>query len=85
MIKQAEVDEIIENLGNLEFTFHEKANQTRMIAGYEILEVIGQGAFGKVYLARKEDKHYAVKEVSYESKDPEKIYKEVSTLAKVGN
>jgi len=65
---------------------HEQANPSKPIksvAGYEIFDIVGQGAFGKVYLATKDGQNYAVKEVPFEARDPEKIYKEIKTLAKV--
>ena len=75
-----------ESLDSLEFAVHEQAHPSKPIksvAGYEISDIVGQGAFGKVYLATKEGQRFAVKEIPFEARDPDKIYKEIQTLAKV--
>jgi serine/threonine-protein kinase len=46
-----------------------------IIEGYEIIETLGTGAMSTVYLAKKDDNHFAVKELKSEfaSPDEEKI------------
>ena len=34
----------------------------RIIQGYEVVREIGRGAFGKVFLAKRDGKDYAIKE-----------------------
>ena len=55
----------------------------KTVGGYTLVEIIGQGAYGKVYLAEKEGYRYAVKEVTMIGHDPERILSEIKMLAKV--
>lgn len=55
----------------------------KTVGGYTLLEIIGQGAYGKVYAAEKEGQKFAVKEVTMIANDPDKIMSEIKTLAKV--
>lgn len=56
----------------------------RRIADYDLIEEIGQGAYGKVYLAEKNQKKYAVKIVKIESsREYEKNSKEIEILSRV--
>lgn len=56
----------------------------KRIADYDLIEEIGQGAYGKVYLAEKNDKKYAVKIVKIESsREYEKNSKEIEILSRV--
>lgn len=56
-----------------------------MVGGYTLIEVIGQGAYGKVFAAEKEGQKFAVKEVTLAGHDPEKIMSEIKMLAKVND
>lgn len=55
----------------------------KTVGGYTLNEVIGQGAYGKVFSGEKEGQKFAVKEVTMIGHDPEKIMSEIKMLAKV--
>jgi len=56
----------------------------KRVADYDLIEEIGQGAYGKVYLAIKNNKKYAVKIVKIESSvEYEKNSKEIEILSRV--
>lgn len=56
----------------------------KRIADYDLIEEIGQGAYGKVYLALKNEKKFAVKVVRIESSEEyEKNSKEIEILSRV--
>ncbi len=86
--KNSEAEVFKEALSSLEFTLHEQTHPPkplRSVSSYSFIEVIGQGAFGKVYLAQKDDYLYAVKEIPLNGQDPEKIYKEIRILARLSH
>ena len=56
----------------------------KRVADYDLIEEIGQGGYGKVYLATKNKKKYAVKIVKIQSKlEYEKNSKEIEILSRV--
>lgn len=78
---------MVENLSNFEFEHLETVqNYThlRKVGEYYLVEVIGQGAFGKVYLAMKNGQKYAIKELFIENRSGiEKVYKEIEILSEL--
>lgn len=86
MTQVSELAEFEESLSSLEFSLLEAASQSpdnRSVGGYILREPIGQGAYGKVYMAEKEGSKFAVKEVTMVGQEPDRIYKEIMTLSKV--
>jgi serine/threonine protein kinase len=58
----------------------------KRIADYDLIEEIGQGAYGKVYLSVKNNQKYAVKIVKIESNvEYEKNCKEIEILSRVNS
>lgn len=56
----------------------------KRIANYNLIEEIGRGAYGKVYLARKNGKEYAVKIIEIEKEqDYETNSKEIEILSRI--
>jgi hypothetical protein len=82
-LKGAEIEMMKDALENLEFSIIEAEagdNALKMVAGYRLVEVVGQGAYGKVYSAIKDGVKYAVKEIPLDTQDMDRITAEVNIL-----
>ena len=81
-----EIEQFKESLSSLEFSLLEHQASSRpnkFVGGYFLNEIIGQGAYGKVYSAEKDSQKFAIKEITMVGQDPEKIISEIKMLAKV--
>lgn len=84
----SELSSFRESLSSVEFVQlerHTTGKAFKTVSGYQLNEVVGQGAYGKVYYATKEGQGYAVKEINGEdnSEGVEGIAQEIRLLAKL--
>ena len=76
-MKKKKIQQLIILIKNNKKLFIYKMDTNKIIKGYKILQRIGKGGCGAVYLAQKENKNYAIKKIYEPNKDEIEYYQKI--------